>query len=249
MKEHEINERVSRKPSGLYMVIFDIGHRYSAGTNVEASLLGVARKDIGGTLSDTWRKDHGKEIDGLLSEKYLLSQRIGKNCGLIKGTREYFNNQSCLDYIAKMVLEVPENGDNSLNLSEFCVIVKEGEEKKIFIPNISISQTRSSGGPVQHDTIDSFIAGISFLDLRIFFQYLSANQDLSLPEEVKNNRFRKFLELYGAEAKKRFIENIELRMGDKCIEATSPDEMYKDLMVDGQEYIPLEKRNFEVVKV
>ncbi len=238
-----------KRPNDLYFVRLKIGRFYRPGTNVEGILMSICRRKEGSPIYSEWVSEHLEFIRGFLETKYLSSEAMGRNCGLIRGARDHYGDEETLRKIAKIVIDPPYHDRFPLSLAELSLIVKEGDVKKIFIPNISISRTKKEGRPVPHDDEKTLINSDSCNIIRMICQYAAANPYPNLTHEEKSERFNKWLAIHGDEAIERFRE--EFKFGDESkryIEAKSPDEILRGLTLSHDEpFVPYEERNLNEV--
>ncbi len=202
-------------------LIFDVF--YEGGTRPEGPIFTFSKRPAANQpLTVGWKLTHGTEIMGLLTDKYLKSEREGRNCGLFEGAREFFGNYDN----AFMLMGLVEK--YGLSSPETSFVIKEGNESKIFIPNFSISFAK--GGILKkRETFEEFFNSDSYNLIRNLVQVIAANPDTSVPHTVQTQNLFNWIGRYGELARKRLRESMTFNPDLLYVEGISPDIVLRDL--------------------
>ena len=167
-----------------------------------------------------WKIAHWKEIGGLLIEKYFCSQREHQNCGLLNAARSYFSNHIPEVYEIAKTMEV--------SLVELSLVIEEGNQSRIFIPNLSITHARQ-GKFAPHTVLEDFFNSDSFGLIRNITQYTAANPAPESSDEEQTRQVIGWVEQHAAEAKKLLTDALEFHPNQAFVEGVSPAITLKEL--------------------
>ena len=146
---------------------------YEQGTRPEGRIFTFSRRTTDEPIMPLWKTAHWEEIVRLLTDKYYLSEKAGRNCGLITAARDYFGNRENIITLYEFTR------DFGCSLPELSFVVKENGLGRIFIPNLSISNAKEDKF-VQHTELESFIVSDSYNLLGLISQSAAANPDFRL---------------------------------------------------------------------
>lgn len=165
--------------------------------------------------SSEWQIAHWDEFTEILAEQ----QHYGLS--LSQATRFYFHYHT--KHLADLVRSL------ELSLPELSLVIKEHPTKgKIFIPNISIKRA-TTGQYHQHRSIEDFLSSTSCSLVCNIAQNIAANPDLELDNEMKNKRFKEWINQHGSAARKLLKGSLHLDPSEKFVEGDSPDTILASL--------------------
>ncbi len=167
-----------------------------------------------------WKFAHWKEVGGLLVEKYFCSQKENHNCGLVNAARSYFSNH------IQELYGVAKTTD--ISLVELSLVIEEGDQSRVFIPNLSITNARQ-GNFVPHATLEAFFNSDSFGLIRNIAQCTAANLDPESSDEEQTKQIIEWVERHGTEAKKLLTDALEFHQNQTFVEGVSPAVTLKKL--------------------
>ena len=173
-------------------------------------------------ISSNWKAAHLKEVLEFLKEKWILSQRIGTNSGLIMAARHYFSSPEKVEGLYEIASQ------HEVALAELSLIVHEDSNKRIFIPNLSISHAQKRIRH-SHETIDDFFNSNSYMLIKLISQSTAANHDCSLPQADQDARVLGWIDQYGTEAEHLLKESLYFDKENPFVGGISPDIVLKDL--------------------
>ena len=206
----------SRHYNVLKLIIDDF---YEGGTKPDGEIYTFSRRTRReSSLSAGWRLIHWTEIMGLMTDKYLKSEREGKNCGLLDGAREFFGNYDNAFRLMSLVEKY------NLSLPETSFVIREKNKSRIFIPNFSISCAKE-GILKKRENIDEFFNSDSYDLIRNLVQVFAANPDLSVPHVVQSQNFFNWVGKYGALARKILRRSMRFDPNLLYVEGVSPDKV------------------------
>ncbi len=203
---------MSHKNYNIIKLNFD--EFYAKDSKPEGSIFTFSKLRKEDSPSQVWKIAHWEEIFRLISDKWVISESNHYNCGLLIAARHFFeNNPKNLFYMTQAM---------GLSLPELSLVIKQGNEKKIFIPNLSISRAMK-GEYYPHPTLESFFSSDSFNLIRNIAQYTAVNPDPSIAQEKQISNFEKWVELYGEKASQLLHQSLEFHPGQAFVEGISPD--------------------------
>src|SRR3989344_1203871 len=214
------SESSNKKYKSINIVRLNIDDFYDNNTKPEGRVFTFSRRYSDESLSYSWKIAHWEEIFGLLADKYYLSERQHENCGLINAAKDYF----CQEQNRARLFEIV--GLLGLSLPEMSLVIKEGNESKIFIPNLSISNAKERRFAT-HDSIEKFISSESGNLIMMISQFTASNPDYEIPHVEQTLKFARWTEKYGAFARKDLRESLKFGEEGRFVEGISPDEVLK----------------------
>jgi len=178
------------------------------GETQEAEIFTFSKTPPNSELPQGWLEAHKEEFLELTLEKILRSDQQNRDCGLIEGAREYFKKHvgQLLEYTQRYKLSLPE----------LSLVIHQGTEKRIFIPNFSVKEALK-GRYVPHETIDTFFNSRSFYLINMISQLAAYN----------GNTFHKTLVEWtvehGKKAHRLLEDSLEFHPDLLFVEGQSPD--------------------------
>ncbi len=202
---------LSGKSYNVLQLIFD--SFYDNGTQPEGKIFTFSRAQSLEGISSTWKTAHWREIFDLLNKKYFISERERVNCGLIHATRAYFSDEENIRRLSGLVQEF------NLSLPEMSLVVQEGFERAIFIPNLSV--TDASGGQfVQRSDLDSFFGSNSYNLIRMIVQRCCVADETEIMDWIKAN---------GEKANSMMRASLNFGVSGHYVYGKSPDLVLREL--------------------
>jgi hypothetical protein len=202
------------------VVALDIDEFYDAKTPPDEKIYTFSRRTNDEPLSKSWKIARWEEIDKLMREKREKSAESGENCTLIDAARNYFNNN--LPEISEMTNIL------GLSLPEISLVIKQNNENRIFIPNISIGNALK-GRYFSYIRFKDFFSSDSFLLIRNLAQYTAANPDPSLDLDEQNARYFLWVSKNAKKAEDLLRDSLEFHPGQPFVEGVSPDISLKEV--------------------
>jgi hypothetical protein len=206
-------------PHTYQVVELNFDEFYDGETTPEGRIFSFSRRTTNSPLPPSWQIPHWEEIDKLMTTKFRISEKKGQNCSLIEASRHFFHH-SPVD-----LFELTRSF--SLSLPELSLIVKQGDENRIFIPNFSINQAKT-GVYSPHKTLDSFFNSDSFNLIRNVVQYTAANPDQTLPHSEQTTNYMCWVSNHAERARELLHHSLEFHPRQIFVEGQSPDLVLAD---------------------
>lgn len=202
------------------IVEFDVKEFYKEGSAPEGRLFAFSKRTSDAPHSQTWKIAHWEEIFELMSKKWYVSESNRNNCGLVEAARHYFGDDKNIRNLFYMTMAF------DLTLPQLSLIIKQKDENRIFIPNLSV-RNAIKGNFVTYNNLDEFFNSPSFLLIRDLAQYIASNPDSSLNKEMQLKKFQDWTQAHGKKAYSILRNSLEFHPKQKFVEGESPDTAFK----------------------